>query len=70
MIFKNNKIYDILKWAVMIVMPAISLFWTQMAETWGFPYGPQIGTTIDAVTVLLGTCLCISAVRYNKKQVK
>lgn len=66
MVFKNNKIYDILKWIVMIVLPAIAAFWALMAETWGLPYGTQITTTINGLAAFMGTCLMISATKYRK----
>lgn len=67
MIFKNNKVYDILKWLVMIVLPAFVTFWSLMAETWNIPYGPQIATTINGVTAFAGACLMISSAKYSKK---
>ena len=61
----NNKVYDILKWVVMIVLPAISAFYVALASVWGWPYAEQVAMTIAAVT-LLGALLGISTANYNK----
>ena len=37
----NNKVYDILKWVVMIVLPAISAFYVALASVWGWPYAEE-----------------------------
>ena len=46
----NNKVYDILKWIVMIVLPALSAFYVALAPVWGWPYAEQVAMTISAVT--------------------
>ena len=62
----NNKVYDILKWVAMIVLPAIATLDMAIANIWGFPYGEEVVGTITAVNTFLGAVLGISAVKYNK----
>lgn len=62
----NNKVYDILKWVAMIVLPAIATLYMAIANIWGFPYGEEVVGTITAVNTFLGAVLGISAVKYNK----
>lgn len=62
----SNKVYDILKWVAMIVLPAIATLYMAIANIWGFPYGEEIVGTITAVNTFLGAVLGISAVKYNK----
>lgn len=64
----NDKVYDILKWVVIIVLPAVATFYSLLAGTWGFPYADQIVTTINGVATLLGAVLCISNVQYYKDE--
>ena len=33
----SDKTYDILKWIVCILLPAIGTFYVAMAGTWGLP---------------------------------
>lgn len=63
----SNKVYDVLKWIVMIVLPACATLYSGMAGIWGLPYADQIPSTITLVTTFLGTALMISSAQYNKK---
>ena len=62
----NDKIYDILKWLVIIVMPACATLYAALSSVWGWPFAEQVTTTITAVDTFLGAVLCISTVNYHK----
>ena len=64
----KNKVYDVLKWLVIIVLPAVSVLYTSLAETWGFPYPEQIAKTSAAVSLFLGAVLGVSTATYNAQQ--
>ena len=66
----SNKLYDVLKWITMVVLPAIGTLYFALAGIWGFPYADQIGGTITAVVTFLGVVLGISSAQYNKKTSK
>ena len=34
----GNKMYDVLKWITMVVLPAIGTLYFALAGIWGFPY--------------------------------
>lgn len=61
----NSKVYDILKWLVQIVLPAIGACYAALAALWGFPYAEQVVGSISAICVLLGACLRISNSNYS-----
>lgn len=63
----NDKVYNILKWVAMIVLPAVGTLYSALAGIWGFPYGDQIVGTILAVDTFLGAILGISSATYEKK---
>lgn len=65
-----NKIYDVLKWLVIIVLPALATLYAALAAVWAWPYSDQVVTTITAADTFLGAVLCISTATYNKKEVK
>lgn len=65
----NNKLYDVLKWISLIVLPALGTLYFALAGIWGFPYGEEIVGTIVAVETFLGALLGISSVRYKKGEV-
>lgn len=64
----SNKVYDVLKWIVIIVLPALSTLTAALTVIWGFPYGDEIVRTISVVTTFFGTVLMISSMQYNKKE--
>lgn len=62
----SNKVYDVLKWIVMIVLPALSTFYGALAGIWALPYAEAVPSTISAVCTLLGACLMVSSKNYSK----
>lgn len=63
----SNKVYDVLKWIAMVVLPAIGTAYAGLAVIWGFPCGEQIMGSIGIAEVFLGTVLQISSAKYKKK---
>ena len=68
MIFKNSKIYDILKWIALVTLPALATLYLGLAKVWGLPYGPEISATIMLIDTFLGTLLGISSIKYSKQK--
>lgn len=62
----SNKMYDILKWIAMYLLPAAGTLYFALAGIWNLPYGEQVVGTVTAVDTFLGVILGISTVRYNK----
>lgn len=62
----SNKVYDVLKWIAMVVIPAVGTLYFALAGIWGWPYGEQVVGTLTAVDTFLGVILGISSVQYNK----
>lgn len=65
----NDKVYDIIKWIVVLVLPGIATLYNLLATTWGWPYADQITTTITGINVFLGSIMMISTHQYNKTKV-
>lgn len=62
----SNKVYDILKIACTIVLPALGTLYFALSQIWGFAYGEQVVGTIAAVSTFIGACIGISTANYNK----
>lgn len=62
----NNKVYDALKWIVMIVIPAVTTAYVGLAAIWGFPFAEEVAKTSSVICALLGALLGISTAQYNK----
>lgn len=63
----SNKLYDILKWIAIIVLPAIATAYGVIAKIWNLPYLTEIPATITAAATLLGAILGVSTISYNKE---
>ena len=61
----NDKLYDALKWLVMIVLPALTTAYVGLAAIWGFPCAEEVSKTSAVVCTLLGALLGISTAQYN-----
>lgn len=62
----SNKVYDVLKWIALILLPAAGTLYFALSGIWGLPYGEQIVGTITAIDTFLGAILGISSINYNK----
>ena len=63
----SNKVYDVLKWIAMYLLPALGTLYFALSAIWGLPYGEQIVGTITAIDTFLGVILGISTTQYNKR---
>ena len=68
MIFKNSKVYDVLKYLALVVFDAIGVAYKGLAEVWRLPYGTEIMATCTILSVLIGTLIGVSSYKYNKTQ--
>ena len=63
----SNKVYDIIKFVTLHVLPPLGTLYFALAAIWGFPYGEAIVGTITAVETCLCTMLGISNAQYKKE---
>lgn len=61
-----DKVYNVLKWVCMILLPAIATLWFALGKIWGFPYLAEIEATIIAIDTFLGALIGISTLQYSK----
>lgn len=63
-----DKVYDVLKWIVMIVIPALTTAYVGLAAVWGWLYAEEIAKTSAVFCTLLGALLGISTAEYRKNE--
>jgi hypothetical protein len=63
-----DKMYNVLKWLTMIVLPALATLYFALSGIWGFPYGEQVVGTITALVTFFGVVLGVSTAQYNKSK--
>ena len=68
MLFKNSKVYDVLKYMQRIALPALAALYVALAKIWGWPYSAEIAGTIAAVVTFMGAVLEISSAEYHKQE--
>lgn len=64
----SNRQYDILKYVALIALPALQVFWLTIGKIWNISYTVEIGATIGAVALLLGTLLGVSTGNYRAEK--
>lgn len=63
----TNRVYDVLKWIAMILLPALGTLYFGLCEIWGLPYGKEVVGTLTVVDTFLGALLGISTAQYRKR---
>ena len=64
----SNKQYDIIKWVVILLLPALSVLVGTLGQAYGFVHTDLAVTTINAVTVFLGVITGVSTYQHNKEE--
>lgn len=62
----NNKTYDLLKWAVVIFLPALSVLLASLGDLYQWHNTPLYVQTLNIFTAFLGSLLQISSYHYQK----
>lgn len=64
----NNKMYNFIKWVVLIVLPALSTLVGALGKAYGWESTDLAVFTINAVAVFFGAVTGVSVLNYNKQQ--
>ena len=62
----SDRVYDVLKWLVLIVLPALGVLYAALAGLWGWPYVKEVCGTLAAVETFLGALIGVSTASYRK----
>ena len=64
-----NKVYDVLKWVLLIVVPASIGLLTTLATAWNWNIPLEaIIQTITAIATFVGALIGVSSINYNKSK--
>ena len=61
-----DKVYDIMKWLVMCVIPALTTFYCVCDKVFNWGYAEIVATISAALCTCIGTILGISTAQYNR----
>lgn len=59
-----DKVYDVLKWVVQVVLPAVATLYLALSGIWGLPYPERVVGSITAVNTFLGVIIGVSSANY------
>lgn len=62
----SDKLYDILKWLVLVVVPALTTFYVVLDKTFGWGFAEVVATISAAACACVGAIIGISTAQYNK----
>lgn len=63
-----NRLYDILKWLVIICIPALTVFYAVLDNLFGWGYAETVTTISAALCTCIGAIIGISTAEYNKQR--
>ena len=64
-----DKVYDTLKWLLIVVVPAAITLLTVLTKAWNWNIPLEaIVATISGVATFVGVCVGISSINYTKSQ--
>lgn len=61
-----DRVYDALKWLGLIVFPALAVLVSTIGPAWGIPATTAIVTTLNAIGVLCGSLIGVSALNARR----
>ena len=62
-----SRVYDILKWLGLIVLPALAVFVGTVGPAWGWPHVNAIVITLNALGILAGALIGVSAIKQPRR---
>jgi len=68
MMILPDRIYDLMKWLTLVVIPALTTAYVGLSGVWGWPYATEVAKTSAVICTLLGALLGISTAQYNKQE--
>ena len=61
-----DKVYDVLKWVVLVVIPACTTDYVGLDSVFSWGYGDVVAKVSAIVCALIGSIIGISTAEYNK----
>jgi len=69
-VYLPPKVYDKLKFLVLILLPAFSTFYFAFGNIWGFPNVEKVIGSVTATELFLGAIIGISAASYKRSDAR
>lgn len=56
-----DGVYVALKWLALVAVPAVGVFYSGLAEVWGWPFATEVTQTCSYVALVMGALIGVSA---------
>lgn len=63
-----DKLYNVLKWCVLVLFPALSTCYCGLAAVFTWPYADEVAKATVIICTFLGALLGISTAEYNREK--
>ena len=63
----SNRVYDCLKFACTILLPACGTLYFALSKIWGLPLAEEIVGTLSAIAVFIGAVIGISTAQLGSE---
>ena len=64
------RVYDVLKWVALIVLPAMATLVQALGPVWGWAWADPAATTINVVALTIGVVIGASALKAKASKVE
>lgn len=61
-----NKVYDVLKWVVLVCIPALTTAYVGLDALFGWGFGDVVAKVSAILCALIGSLVGISTAEYNR----
>lgn len=62
----NDKVYNILKWVLLTVIPALNILIATLCALYGWTWGNIVIGTIDAFAAFVGAIIGVGSIKYQR----
>jgi hypothetical protein len=62
----NDKTYNIIKWVLLTVVPALNILISTLCALYGWTWGNIVIGTIDAIAAFVGAIIGVGSIKYQR----
>lgn len=62
----NDKVYNIIKWILLTVIPALNILIATLCALYGWTWGNIVIGTIDAIAAFVGAIIGVGSIKYQR----
>lgn len=68
MIFKNSKVYDVIRWVAAVGVPALGALYFGLSKFLPLPYAGNVSGACGVIATFLSTLIGVSKYQYDHQE--